>query len=99
MHLDCTWRLVPWAAGRTTVLFQISGTVWWLIAAVIAAVAAVGFVGLGVWIIGADRSGLVVKRFGPALESGRIIARSGQAGYQAKLLPPGWHFGLWRWRY
>jgi uncharacterized membrane protein YqiK len=40
-----------------------------------------------------------VKRFGPPLASGRIVAVAGEAGYQARLLPPGWHFGLWRWRY
>jgi uncharacterized membrane protein YqiK len=52
-----------------------------------------------VWMIAADESGLVVKRFGPPLASGRIIALAGEAGYQARLLSPGWHFGLWRWRY
>jgi hypothetical protein len=53
----------------------------------------------GTWMIAANQSGLVVKRFGPALASGRIIALNGEAGYQARLLSPGWHFGLWRWRY
>ncbi len=53
----------------------------------------------GIRIIAEDESGLVVKRFGPPLPSGRIIALDGEAGYQAQLLPPGWHFGLWRWRY
>ena len=50
-------------------------------------------------VIGEDESGLVIKRFGRPLPSGRIIALDGEAGYQARLLPPGWHFGLWRWRY
>jgi uncharacterized membrane protein YqiK len=54
---------------------------------------------LGLWVIAEDHSGLVIKRFGPPLASGRIIALDGEAGYQARLLPPGWHFGLWRWRY
>jgi uncharacterized membrane protein YqiK len=53
----------------------------------------------GMWIIRADQSGLVVKRFGPPLASGRIIAVNGEAGYQARMLPPGWHFGYWRGRY
>jgi uncharacterized membrane protein YqiK len=53
----------------------------------------------GTWMIGANQSGLVVKRFGPALASGHIIAINGEAGYQARLLSPGWHFGLWRWRF
>jgi len=50
-------------------------------------------------VIREDESGLVIKRFGAALPSGRIIALDGEAGYQARLLSPGWHFGLWRWEY
>ena len=50
-------------------------------------------------VIKEDESGLVIKRFGPPLPSGRIIALNGEAGYQARLLSPGWHFGLWRWEY
>jgi uncharacterized membrane protein YqiK len=57
------------------------------------------FVLSGMWVIAENQSGLVIKRFGPPLESGRIIALDGQAGYQARLLPPGWHWGLWRWKY
>ena len=53
----------------------------------------------GTWVIAEDESGLVIKRFGPPLASGRIIALDGEAGYQARLLSPGWHFGMWRWRY
>ena len=53
----------------------------------------------GTWVIAEDESGLVIKRFGPPLASGQILALAGEAGYQARLLPPGWHFGLWRWRY
>src|SRR5262245_65957959 len=53
----------------------------------------------GTWIIREDQSGLVIKRFGPPLASGRIIARAGEAGYQARMLSPGWHFGLWVWQY
>ena len=40
------------------------------------------------WIIAEDESGLVIKRFGPPLASGRILALDGEAGYQARLLPP-----------
>jgi uncharacterized membrane protein YqiK len=53
----------------------------------------------GLWVIRETQAGLVVKRYGRPLASGRIIALEGEAGYQAKLPPPGWHFGLWRWRY
>ena len=50
-------------------------------------------------VIKEDESGLVIKRFGQPLPSGRIIALNGEAGYQATLLSPGWHFGFWRWQY
>jgi uncharacterized membrane protein YqiK len=50
-------------------------------------------------VIREDESGLVIKRYGPSLPSGRIIALDGEAGYQARLLSPGWHFGYWLWRY
>ena len=53
----------------------------------------------GTWVISEDESGLVIKKFGAALPPGRLIALEGEAGYQADLLPPGWHFGLWRWKY
>jgi uncharacterized membrane protein YqiK len=73
----------------------------WSGAAIVAAVvsSALLLVYLNTWVIAADESGLVVKRFGAPLASGRIIAMNGEAGYQARLLSPGWHFGLWRWRY
>src|SRR5262245_16821442 len=81
-------------------MFDISGLQLWVPVTIVGAgaIAAIG-VSLGLWVIAANESGLVVKRFGPPLESGRIIALNGEAGYQARLLPPGWHFGLWRWRY
>src|SRR5204862_6055635 len=50
-------------------------------------------------VIREDESGLVIKRYGRPLPSGQIIALNGEAGYQARLLPPGWHVGLWRFRY
>jgi len=54
---------------------------------------------LGAWVIGEQESGLVIKKFGHSLPPGRLIALNGEAGYQARLLSPGWHFGLWRWKY
>jgi uncharacterized membrane protein YqiK len=54
---------------------------------------------LGTWVIPENASGLVVKRYGPALPAGRLVALDGEAGYQARLLSPGWYFGLWRWAY
>ena len=53
----------------------------------------------GTVVIGAQESGLVTKKYGRALPPGRMIATRGEAGYQAELLPPGWHFPLWRWKY
>jgi len=63
------------------------------------ALVAFALVASSVRIVAADESGLIVKRFGPPLASGRIVALHGEAGYQARVLPPGWHVGLWRWRY
>jgi uncharacterized membrane protein YqiK len=54
---------------------------------------------LGTWVIRENQSGLVIKRFGRPLPSGRFIAEHGEAGYQAKMLSPGWHSGWWIWRY
>lgn len=54
---------------------------------------------LGARIIKEDESGLVIKRFGAPLPAGRIVATAGEAGYQAAMLPPGFHFPVWRFRY
>ncbi|MCX5747237.1 MAG: SPFH domain-containing protein [Proteobacteria bacterium] len=53
----------------------------------------------GVVVIGELESGLVVRRYGPPLPPGRIIATRGEAGYQARMLPPGYHFGIWSWKF
>lgn len=53
----------------------------------------------GVVVIDEQESGLVIKRYGRPLPPGRIIAVDGEAGYQARMLPPGWHFPLWTWKY
>src|SRR3982750_4438006 len=66
----------------------------------IGAAAAVLFAVLfGIVVIGEQESGLVVRRYGRPLPAGRIIATNGEAGYQARLLPPGWHFPVWSWKY
>lgn len=54
---------------------------------------------LGLVIIREHESGLVVRRYGRPLLAGRIIATRGEAGFQARLLPPGWHFPMWRWKF
>ena len=71
----------------------------WLAAIALGALAALFLLAGGVRVISEDRSGLVIKRFGRSLAPGRLVALGGEAGYQARLLPPGWHFGLWHWRY
>jgi len=44
--------------------------------------------------------GIIIKRFGTrSLQPGRFIALAGEAGYQADTLPPGLHFGFFRWQY
>src|SRR5262249_2234464 len=45
--------------------------------------------------------GVVEKLWSAAgsVPEGRILALSGEAGYQAELLRGGLHFGLWRWQY
>jgi len=53
----------------------------------------------GLVIIGEQESGLVVRRYGPQLAAGRIIALDDEAGYQARMLAPGWHFPLWKWKF
>ena len=77
------------------------GSAAWLVP--LAVVVCLGLA-LGLWLTGlrvihADQSGLVIKKYGPALAANRIIALDGEAGYQARMLSPGWHTGYWRWRY
>ncbi|HET7787939.1 MAG TPA: SPFH domain-containing protein, partial [Myxococcales bacterium] len=52
---------------------------------------------LGLVVIREDQAGLVVRKFGLPLPQGRLVAVDGEAGYQATLLPPGWHVPLWSW--
>lgn len=48
-----------------------------------------------------NRVGIVEKLWSPtgSLEEGQLIATDGKAGYQARLLRGGVHFGYWRWQY
>jgi len=45
--------------------------------------------------------GVIIKKFSPGrpLPEGRIVAVSGEAGYQARTLGPGLHFPFWPWQY
>jgi uncharacterized membrane protein YqiK len=72
---------------------------WRVFAVVASFAAAIGVIVSSTWIIREDQSGLVIKKFGPPLASGRLVALAGEAGYQARLLAPGWHFVPFRWQY
>ena len=61
---------------------------------------------MGIVIIPDDSMGMITKKFvflakskQRSLPPGRIIALEGEAGFQAKTLPPGWHFFFWPWQY
>lgn len=55
---------------------------------------------LGWVLIRENQVGHVVKKFAAAqLPPGRIIAVSGEAGYQAQTLAPGLHLWYWPWKY
>jgi uncharacterized membrane protein YqiK len=48
-----------------------------------------------------NRVGIVERLWSSkgSIPEGRIIALSGEPGFQADLLRGGWHFGLWRWQF
>ena len=70
---------------------------WAMVAAVVLVLMLVTRLGLRV--IGPNESGLLIKRYGAELPAGHVIALDGEAGYQARMLGPGWHFPVWRWQY
>src|SRR5882672_10218796 len=82
--------------GDLAMLFHLPLVAWIAAGSALAILFAVLF---GVVAIGEQESGLVVRRYGRPLPAGRIIATNGEAGYQARMLPPGWHFPLWKWKY
>jgi uncharacterized membrane protein YqiK len=53
----------------------------------------------GIVIVKEREVGVVVKKFGPRLPPGQLVALKGEAGYQADTLAPGWHFGLFPWKF
>ncbi|WP_204310239.1 hypothetical protein, partial [Enterobacter cloacae] len=58
----------------------------------------------GVIIVPDDSIGVVTKKFvlfgsNRSLPDGRILALTGEAGYQADTLAPGLHWALWPWQY
>jgi uncharacterized membrane protein YqiK len=68
--------------------------------AVILLLLSIGPLVLGTVFIRERQLGIVVKKFGAhSLAPGRLIAMGGESGYQADTLPPGLHFGYFRWQY
>src|SRR5262249_44070974 len=57
--------------------------------------------GLGMRYIPNNRVGVIEKLWSArgSVSEGRIIALTGEAGFQPALLRGGLHFGLWRWQY
>ncbi len=55
---------------------------------------------LGLVLIRENQVGVIIKKFSRrSLPAGQFIALDGEAGYQADTLPPGLHFGFWRWQF
>lgn len=56
---------------------------------------------LGLRYIANHRVGVVEKLWssGGSVPEGRMIVLAGEAGYEARVLRGGFHFGLWRWQY
>ncbi|HLP14064.1 MAG TPA: SPFH domain-containing protein [Flavobacteriales bacterium] len=78
---------------------------WWIFAIVLVLVLyRLFFRLLGIIIIPEDKIGLVTKKFvlfgsNRELPENRIIAIDGEAGFQARNLPPGIYFWYWVWQY
>jgi uncharacterized membrane protein YqiK len=78
---------------------------WWVLALILVLVCYRLFFRLmGVIIVPQDKIGLVTKKFvlfgnNRELPEGRIIAVNGEAGYQARTLPPGIYFWYWIWQF
>jgi len=78
---------------------------WWVLVVLLVLVCyKLFFRFFGIIIIPEDKIGLVTKKFvlfgaNKELPEGRIIAVNGEAGFQAKTLPPGIYFWYWIWQY
>ena len=57
---------------------------------------------LGIVVIAENEVGVVIRKFaldGRKLPNGRIVALSGEPGYQARTLGPGYHLWYWPWMF
>jgi uncharacterized membrane protein YqiK len=86
------------AAPRGDIVHTFFWSLWFAAGAAVV-LAALLLVASGLRIISEREAGLIVKRFGRPLPVGRVVALDGEAGLQANLLTPGWHFGYWHWLY
>ena len=50
-------------------------------------------------VIREDQVGIVIRKFGDSLKPGKLVALNNEAGFQADMLAPGWHFGYWPWQF
>ena len=73
-----------------------------IVVVVVALIAVLPSIIVGLVVINERQVGIVVKRFASgnkSLPDGRLVALNGEPGYQADTLAPGWHFGYWSWMY
>jgi uncharacterized membrane protein YqiK len=87
-------------------MLQILSDYWWIGALLLVALLHKPILRLcfGLAIVPEDKIGLVTKKFvltgaNKELGGGRIIATKGEAGFQAKTLGAGLHWGMWVWQY
>jgi len=78
---------------------DLPSSIFWLVGLVVGIVVFCELVGLRY--IANSKVGVVEKLWSikGSVPQGRIIALSGEAGFQAEVLRGGLHFGLWRWQY
>ncbi len=73
------------------IVLSLMPLIWWLVAII-----ALALILPSIRIVGPTEVGLITKRFGfRSLPGDNPIAFEGEAGYQADLLMPGWHFKFW----
>lgn len=46
-----------------------------------------------------DQTGVVIRHIGRSMQTGAILARDGEQGPEARILGPGWHFGVFPFLY
>src|SRR4029078_4392037 len=89
MHIE---RPSPKRRGSPMTLTQLIGNDLVYVGIAAAVLLAFAIVVSSTWIISENESGLVIKKYGPALAAGRLLALDGEAGYQARLPAAGRHF-------